>query len=72
MPIRVANNMLIELNTVKEAIADIKAGKVIIVVDNVERENEGDFICSAELITPEIVNFMATYGRGLICAPITE
>jgi len=72
MPIRVANNMLIELNTVKEAIADIKAGKVIIVVDNEERENEGDFICAAELITPEIVNFMATYGRGLICAPITE
>ncbi|HLO60364.1 MAG TPA: bifunctional 3,4-dihydroxy-2-butanone-4-phosphate synthase/GTP cyclohydrolase II [Bacteroidales bacterium] len=66
------NNMLIELNTVKEAIADIKAGKVVIVVDNEDRENEGDFICAAELITPEIVNFMATYGRGLICAPIPE
>jgi 3,4-dihydroxy 2-butanone 4-phosphate synthase/GTP cyclohydrolase II len=72
MPIMVSNNMLIELNTVKEAIADIKEGKVIIVVDNEERENEGDFICAAELITPEIVNFMATYGRGLICAPISE
>ena len=64
--------MLIELNTVKEAIEDIKAGKVVIVVDNEDRENEGDFICAAELITPEIVNFMATYGRGLICAPIPE
>lgn len=72
MPLRVANNTLIELNTVKEAIADIKAGKVVIVVDNEERENEGDFICAAELITPEIVNFMATYGRGLICAPLPE
>jgi 3,4-dihydroxy 2-butanone 4-phosphate synthase/GTP cyclohydrolase II len=72
MPDRFINNMLIELNTVKEAIADIKAGKVVIVVDNEDRENEGDFICAAELITPEIVNFMATYGRGLICAPIPE
>jgi 3,4-dihydroxy 2-butanone 4-phosphate synthase / GTP cyclohydrolase II len=72
MPDKVINNMLIELNTIKEAIADIKAGKVIIVVDNEDRENEGDFICSAELITPEIVNFMATYGRGLICAPLPE
>lgn len=66
------NNILFELNTVKEAIADIKAGKVVIVVDNEDRENEGDFICAAELITPEIVNFMATYGRGLICAPLPE
>ena len=59
------------LNTIEEAIADIKAGKVIIVVDDEDRENEGDFICAAEKITPEIVNFMATYGRGLICTPIT-
>lgn len=66
------NNILFELNTVKEAIADIKAGKVVIVVDNEDRENEGDFICAAELITPEIVNFMATFGRGLICAPLPE
>jgi len=60
------------LNTVSEAIAEIKAGKIVIVVDDEDRENEGDFICAAELITPEIVNFMATYGRGLICAPISE
>ena len=60
------------LDTIEEAIADIKAGKVIIVVDDEDRENEGDFICAAELITPEIVNFMATHGRGLICTPIPE
>ncbi len=72
MPDRVKNNMLVELNTIAEAIEDIRAGKVIIVVDDEDRENEGDFICAAELVTPEIVNFMATYGRGLICAPITE
>ncbi len=62
----------IKLNTIEEAIADIKAGKVIIVVDDEDRENEGDFICAAECITPEIINFMATHGRGLICAPIDE
>src|SRR5512139_3574887 len=72
MPEKVKNNILIELNTVREAVEDIKAGKVIIVVDDEDRENEGDFICAAELITPEIVNFMATKGRGLICAPIPE
>jgi 3,4-dihydroxy 2-butanone 4-phosphate synthase / GTP cyclohydrolase II len=72
MPGKVKNNILMELNTIKEAIDDIGAGKVVIVVDNEDRENEGDFICAAELITPEIVNFMATYGRGLICAPIPE
>ncbi len=60
------------LNSIEEAIAEIRAGKVIIVVDDEDRENEGDFICSAELITPEIVNFMATHGRGLICAAIPE
>jgi 3,4-dihydroxy 2-butanone 4-phosphate synthase / GTP cyclohydrolase II len=60
------------LNTVQEAVADIRAGKVVIVVDSEDRENEGDFICAAELITPEIVNFMATHGRGLICASIPE
>ena len=58
--------------TVEEAITEIKKGKVIIVVDDEDRENEGDFICSAELITPEIVNFMATHGRGLICAALPE
>jgi 3,4-dihydroxy 2-butanone 4-phosphate synthase/GTP cyclohydrolase II len=72
MPDKVKNNILMEMNTLKEAIEDIRAGKVIIVVDNEDRENEGDFICAAELITPEIVNFMATNGRGLICAPIPE
>jgi 3,4-dihydroxy 2-butanone 4-phosphate synthase / GTP cyclohydrolase II len=61
-----------KLNTVEEAIIDIKAGKVIIVVDDEDRENEGDFICAAELVTSEIINFMATYGRGLICTPLPE
>lgn len=61
-----------KLNTVEEAIEDIKNGKVIIVVDDYDRENEGDFVVAAEKITPEIVNFMATHGRGLICAPIIE
>jgi len=60
------------LNTIEEAIADIKAGKVIIVVDDEDRENEGDFICAAEKITPETVNFMITVGRGLLCATVTE
>lgn len=61
-----------KLNAIEEAIEDIKNGKVIIVVDDEDRENEGDFICAAESITPEIVNFMATHGRGLICAAIIE
>ncbi|MDB5272762.1 MAG: bifunctional 3,4-dihydroxy-2-butanone-4-phosphate synthase/GTP cyclohydrolase [Chitinophagaceae bacterium] len=60
------------LNTIEEAIEDIKQGKVVIVVDDEDRENEGDFICAAESITPEIINFMARYGRGLICAPLIE
>jgi len=60
------------LHTIEEAIEDIRAGKVIIVVDDEDRENEGDFICAAECITPEIINFMATHGRGLICTPIIE
>lgn len=59
-----------KLNTIEEAIADIRAGKIIIVVDDEDRENEGDFICAAELVTPEIITFMATHGRGLICTPI--
>lgn len=62
----------IKLNSIDEAIEDIQNGKVIIVVDDRERENEGDFICAAECITPEIVNFMATHGRGLICVPLVE
>ena len=56
------------LNTIEEAIEDIKAGKVIIVVDDEDRENEGDFL-AAEMVT-EMINFMATHGRGLICAPL--
>jgi len=62
----------IALNTIPEAIADIKNGKVIIVVDDENRENEGDFVAATEKITPEMVNFMAKHGRGLICAPLTE
>ncbi|MDB5263345.1 MAG: 3,4-dihydroxy-2-butanone 4-phosphate synthase [Adhaeribacter sp.] len=57
---------------IEDAIADIKAGKIVIVVDDDDRENEGDFICAARTITPEIVNFMATHGRGLICVPLLE
>lgn len=60
------------LNTIEEAISDIKAGKVIIVVDDENRENEGDFICAAEKVTPEIINFMSKHGRGLICTPLEE
>ncbi|KXK22944.1 MAG: 3,4-dihydroxy-2-butanone 4-phosphate synthase [Bacteroidetes bacterium OLB12] len=62
----------IKIDTIEEAIEDIKNGKVIVVVDDEDRENEGDFICAAESITPAIVNFMATHGRGLICAPLIE
>ena len=62
----------IKLDSIEEALEEIKNGKVIIVVDDEDRENEGDFVCAAESITPEIVNFMATHGRGLICAPISE
>ncbi len=62
----------IKLNTIEEAIEDIRQGKIIIVVDDEDRENEGDFLAAAEMVTPEMVNFMATHGRGLICAPLTE
>ncbi len=61
-----------ELNTIEEALEDIKKGKVIIVVDDEDRENEGDFIAAAETVTPEMINFMATHGRGLICAPLVD
>jgi len=64
--------MEIKLNDIEEAIAEIRAGKAIIVVDDEDRENEGDFITAARNATPEMINFMATYGRGLICAPLTE
>ena len=62
----------IKLNTIDEAVEDLRNGKLIIVVDDEDRENEGDFIAAAEKITPEMVNFMVTEGRGLICVPITE
>jgi 3,4-dihydroxy 2-butanone 4-phosphate synthase/GTP cyclohydrolase II len=62
----------IKLNTIEEAIEDIRQGKVIIVVDDEDRENEGDFLAAAEMVTPEMINFMATHGRGLICVPLTE
>ena len=62
----------IKLNTIEDAIHDIHLGKIIIVVDDENRENEGDFIAAAEKVTPEMINFMAAQGRGLICAPLTE
>ena len=62
----------ITLNTIEEAIEDIRQGKIIIVVDDADRENEGDFLAAAEKVTPEMINFMAMHGRGLICAPLTE
>jgi 3,4-dihydroxy 2-butanone 4-phosphate synthase/GTP cyclohydrolase II len=62
----------IKLNTIEEALTDIKKGKVVIVVDDEDRENEGDFITAARNVTPEVINFMATHGRGLICAAVTE
>lgn len=61
-----------KLNTIHEAIDDIRSGKVIIVVDDENRENEGDFVAAADMVTPEMINFMATHGRGLICVPLTE
>ena len=66
------NTKSIALNSIEEAIEDIRQGKVIIVVDDENRENEGDFIAAADKVTPEIINFMATHGRGLICVPLTE
>lgn len=65
-------NSTIKLDPIEEAIEAIRNGEIIIVVDDEDRENEGDFVCAAECITPEIVNFMATHGRGLICAPLVE
>ena len=62
----------IKLNSIEEAVEDIKKGKVVIVVDDENRENEGDFIAAAEKVTPEMINFMITNGRGLVCAPLTE
>ena len=59
-------------NHIEDAIRDIKKGKFIVLVDDEDRENEGDFLCPARNVTPEVINFMATHGRGLICAPISE
>ena len=61
-----------ELNSISAAIEDIRNGKIIIVVDDENRENEGDFLAAAEKVTPEMINFMAKHGRGLICAPLIE
>ena len=61
-----------KLNTIEEALIDIKDGKFVIVVDDEDRENEGDFVCAAEKMTPEMINFMVTHGRGVVCAPLTE
>ena len=70
----IANNLktTTNLNTIEEAIEAIRKGEVIIVVDDENRENEGDFLAAADMVTPEMINFMATHGRGLICAPLTE
>jgi len=65
-------NMEFELNTIEEAIEEIKQGRVVIVVDDEDRENEGDFLTAARNITPDIINFMVTHGRGLVCAPLVE
>ena len=61
-----------KISTVEEALEDFKAGKFVIVVDDEDRENEGDLIMAAELVTPEAVNYMLRHGRGVLCAPITN
>ena len=61
-----------QFNSIDEAIEAIRAGEVIIIVDDEDRENEGDFVCAAESVTPEIVNFMVRHGRGMVCVPLTE
>ena len=70
--VQMTTDLEIKLDRIEDAIEDIKNGKIVIVVDDEDRENEGDFICAADHITPEIINFMATHGRGLICTPITQ
>jgi 3,4-dihydroxy 2-butanone 4-phosphate synthase/GTP cyclohydrolase II len=67
-----SNKKNTQLNNIADAIVDVRDGKIIIVVDDENRENEGDFLAAAEKTTPEMINFMATHGRGLICAPLTE
>jgi len=61
-----------DFNTIEEAIADIKQGKMVVVVDDKRRENEGDLIMAADMVTPQAINFMAKFGGGLICMPIIE
>jgi 3,4-dihydroxy 2-butanone 4-phosphate synthase/GTP cyclohydrolase II len=61
-----------QFSEIPEILEDLKQGRMIVLVDDEDRENEGDLVCSAELVTPEIINFMATHGRGMICMPITE
>jgi 3,4-dihydroxy 2-butanone 4-phosphate synthase/GTP cyclohydrolase II len=68
----ITSNAEIRLDNIEEAIAEIKKGKVIIVVDDENRENEGDFVAAGDMVSPEVVNFMAKHGRGLICTPLTE
>jgi len=65
-------NSMVQFNTVEEALEELRQGKIILVTDDPERENEGDFICAAEFATAANVNFMATYGKGLICMPMAE
>ena len=63
---------MIQFNTIEEALLELKQGKIIMVTDDPDRENEGDFICGAQFATTGNINFMATYGKGLICMPMSE
>ena len=63
---------MVEFSSIPEILEDLKAGKMVVLVDDEDRENEGDLVCAAEFATPELINFMAKYGRGLICLPLTE
>jgi len=65
-------NNSVMLDSIEEALEDIRNGKIVIVVDDEDRENEGDFICAARHVTPEVINFLVTHGRGLVCAPLIE
>ena len=65
-------NKMVTFHTIKEALEDLRRGKIILVTDDEDRENEGDFICAAQFATTENINFMATHGKGLICLPMSE
>ena len=69
---KLGGDKMFEFNTIEEAIEDIKKGKIVIVIDDPDRENEGDLVMAAEMVTGKSLNFMAKYGRGLICMPIEE